>query len=218
MRARRCLAPLLLSFCLPTLFSGCGRELSPDELRADRLLEEGRTAFQQHRYRDGRSLLIEAYALDLRLGRIPQMADELGMLGHIAASAASFDSALALFQASAGRYRELTDRDAVRLITLKNAALYRQMGDDRKAHALLTEALRLGKVFNDDEGSVELRRALIPLCRSLELQEEESAHLMALLDAAGNDAAGRSGSTMKWGSPPLRRMTISARRNSSCAR
>jgi tetratricopeptide (TPR) repeat protein len=180
----------LVSALVLFLIAGCARETSPEQKQADQLLVRAREAYAKSSFRESRSLFQAALALDERLGRMPQAAEALEHLAALESSAGRLDSALILYRAAAEHHRSLADRDAVRLVTLQSASLYRRMGQDRKAYDLLTEALRLAFLFKEPEGVTEIRWALAGVCRDLELGEEQS-HLDALLQSAmvSGDAA-----------------------------
>lgn len=169
---------------LAVLAAGCGREAGPEQKQADAFLTRAREAYRNNRFQEAHTLFRSSLELDDRLGRAAPAAEALEGLASIDAYAGRFDSALALYDAAAERHRAGADRDAVRLVTLQKAALLSLTGDERRAHGILTEALRLAVLFKEDEGADEIRRALVATSRALEQEEEESAHLDALLQRA----------------------------------
>lgn len=174
--------PSLLGALL-LLSTSCSREIPPDLRRADEFLTKARGAFDSGRLREGRALLAEAHALDTRLGRIPQMAEELELLAEIAARAGARDSAFQLYDAAAAQYRTLADRPAGARITLAVAALHRSGGAEDTAYVRLLEALRVARLFKDSAGARSALAGLIPLARTLDRREEE-VFLQELLDDA----------------------------------
>ena len=175
--------------CTVIALAGCGNEPTPEQRRADAAFTEASAALTRGDSRAGRRLLSAARSLDLALDRKQRVAEETRMLAELSAAAASFDSALGLYGTALEEYRELADRASVREMALAIAGLHRQMGDERRAFALFTEALRLARVFRDDEGVRRIQWAMVPCARALDATEEESRILRELLQdytAAGD--------------------------------
>ena len=171
--------------------AGCGTEQSPEQLRADSALTAGKSAILRDDYRAGKEQILAALALDEGLNRRTRVAEEARLMGDIASAGASFDSALYWYGLSSGDFRALADRSGVRDITLRVAALRRKMGEERKAHTMYVEALRLARVFHDDEGVRDIQWAMLPCVRALDEKEQESDILKELLQ--GYTAAGDVG-------------------------
>ncbi|HMK39482.1 MAG TPA: CHAT domain-containing protein [Bacteroidota bacterium] len=171
--------------------TGCGTEQSPEQLRADSAFTSGNAAILRDDYRAAKEHIFAALALDEGLNRRTRVAEETRLLGDIASAGASFDSALEWYARSSGEFRALADRSGVRDITLRVAALRRTMGEERKAFTMYVEALRLARVFHDDEGVRDIQWAMLPCVRSLDEKEQESDILRELLQ--GYTAAGDVG-------------------------
>ena len=186
----RSVLPLLLSWLvIAALFcAGCTTQQSPEQMRADSALTAGKDALVHDGYDAGRREILAALALDERLNRRARIAEETRLLGDIEAAGASFDSALSWYALSSSGFRALADRSGARDITLRVAALRRKMGEERKAWSMYVEALRLARVFHDDEGVRDIEWAMLPSARALDEQEEESAVIRELLQ--GYTAAG----------------------------
>ena len=150
--------------------------------RADSALTAGTTAVLHDEYRAGKEQILAALALDGGLNRKARVAEETRLLGDIAAAGASFDSAFYWYGLSSGDFRGLADRSGVRDITLRVAALHRKMGEERKAFTMYVEALRLARVFHDDEGARDIQWAMLPCAQALDENEEESDIIRELLE------------------------------------
>ncbi len=174
---------ILLFFCALALI-GCSKEPSEEQKQADVMLAKAKTVLARWDYRQGRELLKSAILLDRDLGRASKVAEEERLLGGAYASAAIYDSALQSYNLAAEQYRNLADRQSVRDVTLEIAASYRQMGEERKAFELYTEAYRLAKVFGDDAGAVTIQWAMLPCCVALEARSDVRRVLADLLAAA----------------------------------
>ena len=173
--------PLAISFAL--LAVGCGREPSPEEKQADSTLVLARAQLDIGNYHEGRQLLQTAVALDLKLNRNQQLADEYTLLARTSALSASFDSAIAYFNDAIEQYRSLTDRTNARALLLDVASLRRQMGEERVAFGMYIEALRLARVFNDVEGTREIQLAMLATCRALQNTDDQTSAINDLLNA-----------------------------------
>ncbi len=174
--------PYLLVCCCAVL--SCSREIPPEQKQADALLSKARDSFERKQYHEARQMLWSANQLDVQLARAPQLAEEYELLGNIYAAGASFDSAMLLYARAIEQYKGLADRNSATSLIIETSLLYRKMGNERKAHARLTEALRLARVFKDSTGTHKLLWALVPNARALDLQQEESAYLAELLNGA----------------------------------
>lgn len=176
---------LLLTLIVSVIiFSSCAKQIPPEQKQADQILSKARDAFQRKLYHESRTMLWQAYELDQKLGRVPQMAEGLELLASIHALAADFDSALELRQQAIEKYRSLADRTSARALVIENALLHRQMGEERACYLMLTEALRLARVFKEQEGVRQIQWTLIPSLRDLNYVEEEAATLAELLNAS----------------------------------
>lgn len=172
-------APLAIS--LVFLSGGCSKEPTPEEKQADSTLVHAKTQLDSGKYHEGRRLLHTALALDLSLNRTQQVADEYSLLARVSVLSAQFDSAIAYFNNAIEQYRSLTDRASARALLLDVASLRRQMGEERVAYEMYTEALRLANVFNDVEGAREIQMAMLPTCRALENTEDQTRAINNLL-------------------------------------
>ncbi|MFN0157410.1 MAG: CHAT domain-containing protein [Bacteroidota bacterium] len=184
MPIQRSLVPYLLACCCAVALLSCSKEIPPEQKQADNLLGKARDAFERKQYHEARQLLWSANTLDAQLVRVPQLAEEYELLGRIYASAASFDSAMLLYARAIEQYKALTDRKSATTLTIETALLHRKMGEERKAHTMLTEALRLARLFKDTTGIRDLLWAVIPTARALDLPEEESSYIGELLNGA----------------------------------
>ena len=176
--------PLAVAGFIAAMFAwaGCGTEQSPEQLRADSALTSGTTAVLHDEYHAGKEQILAALALDGGLNRKTRIAEETRLLGDIAAAGASFDSAFYWYGLSSGEFRGLADRSGARDITLRVAALHRKMGEERKAFTMYVEALRLARVFHDDEGARDILWAMLPCARALDENEQESDIIRELLE------------------------------------
>ena len=163
---------LLLSLVVVSLFNSCSKEISVEQLHADSTLTKAMDAAQRGEVDQARELLSQAYSLDRLLGRIPQMAEEQVLLAENAFATADFDTAIEHYAVATDHFKSLADRGSARTMVLKTAAIYRYAGDERKAHAMYTEALRLANVFHDAAGANEIRWEMVPSCRALDDREE----------------------------------------------
>ena len=181
--------------------AGCGNELSPEQMRADSALTAGRTAIVRDDFRAAKEQILAALALDEGLNRRVRVAEETRLLGDIAAAGAYFDSAFSWYGLSLGDFRGLADRSGARDVTLRVAALRRRMGEERKAFTMYVEALRLARVFHDDEGVRDIQWAMLPCARVLDEQEEEADIIRELLQGytAAGDIGRQSAVFLAWG-------------------
>jgi tetratricopeptide (TPR) repeat protein len=136
--------------------------------------------FERGAYRNARSLLHTARALDSRLNRARGLAEEYRLLAEISALSSDFDSAFVYYARSEEQYKALTDRASARSMILKTAALHMQMGDVRTAYDMYSEYLRLATIFKDDEGIRAVQLTMLPALRLLEKEEELTQTVAAL--------------------------------------
>jgi CHAT domain-containing protein/tetratricopeptide (TPR) repeat protein len=188
--------------------AGCGTQQSPEQMHADSALTAGKDAIVQDDYGTGRTKILAALALDERLNRRARIAEETRLLGDIEAAGASFDSAFSWYALSSSGFRALADRSGARDITLRVAALRRKMGEERKAFTMYVEALRLARVFHDDEGIRDIQWAMLPCARALDEQEEESTIIRELLQGytAAGDVAHQAAVFLAWGDGKFARL------------
>jgi CHAT domain-containing protein/tetratricopeptide (TPR) repeat protein len=173
------------------VLAGCGNEPTPEQRRADAALAEAKSSLARGGSMAARDQLLTALAVDEAIGRRQNVAEEAAALGSLAAAAASFDSAFGWYERALKEYKEVADRPGARAMTLATARLHRQMGDERKAFAAYTEALRLARVFDDDDGVLDFQWAMLPCARALDESEEEARILRDLMQeysAAGDIA------------------------------
>ncbi len=171
----------LLAIALGILLGGCGKELTPEEKQADSTLVLAKAQLDNGKYREGRQLLHSALAFDLKLNRAQQLAEEYSLLGRISSLSADFDSAIGHYTRAIEQYKSLADRANARALLLEVASLHRQMGEDRVAYAMYTEALGLSHVFNDVTGMREIQFAMLPVSRALENTEGQAQTINDLL-------------------------------------
>jgi tetratricopeptide (TPR) repeat protein len=181
--------------------AGCGNEQSPEQLRADSALTAGKSAIVRDDYRTGREQILAALALDEGLNRRARVAEETSLMGDIAAAGASFDSAFSWYGLSFRDFKGLADRSGARDITLRMAGLRRKMGEERKAFTMYVEALRLARVFHDDEGVRDIQWAMLPCARALDENEQESDIIRELLQGytSAGDVAHQAAVFLAWG-------------------
>jgi tetratricopeptide (TPR) repeat protein len=118
--------------------------------------------------------------LEKDLGRDRRAAEVLEILADNYSRSAGFDSAMNLYALGAQHFRAAADRRAVRRINLKIAALDQLLGREREAFERYTEALRLARVFEDEEGVREIQWAMLPTLRALDRVEVERRTLEEL--------------------------------------
>jgi tetratricopeptide (TPR) repeat protein len=197
------LLPLLVAGSIVVALgcAGCSSEQSPEQLHADSALTAGKTSILRASYHAGKEQILTALSLDEGLNRRARVAEETRLLGDIAAAGASFDSAFSWYGLSFGDFKDLADRSGARDITLRVAALRRKMGEERKAHTMYVESLRLARVFHDDEGVRDIQWAMLPCARALDEQEEESDIIKELLQGytAAGDVAHQAAVFLAWG-------------------
>lgn len=169
MRSRNHVESIVALLALGSLLlAGCGREPTPDERRAAQLLQRGRQEVTRGALLEARPYLLAALAFEERLERPADAAWASEVLADGYAATASFDSALAMYDRSRSHYRAAAQRDGVRRLTLKIAALRRRMGHEREAFQMEVEALRLARVFKDEGGIREIQWAMLPSAGRLE--------------------------------------------------
>ena len=171
---------LLVAACAA---AGCGGGPTPEQLRADSELVQAKGALARADSRAARGHLFEALALDDALNRRARVAEEARMLGDIDAAGARPDSAFYWYARSQAEFHGLADRSGARDITLRVAALHRTMGEERRALAMYIEALRLARVFHDDEGVRDIEWAMLPCARVLDETDQEADIVRDLLQA-----------------------------------
>jgi tetratricopeptide (TPR) repeat protein len=189
------MVPRALSFILVLfLAAGCSTEAPPEQKLADAAYAAARAAIARGDGPEGKRQLAQMIALDTRLGRTARVAEAQAMLAELQTTVADFDSALATFAEAAKSYRSIAERPSVRDITRSIAAIYRQMGRDRKAQETLSELLRLTRVFGDSAGVRAIEWDMLPLCRDLDLRDEERKILdeLALYYSSSGDVSGRA--------------------------
>ena len=202
--------PLHVVAVLAVAALGCAGEQSPEQRRADSAFAAGKTALVQEDFRAGREQLLAALAFDEGLNRRARVAEETRLLGDIAAAGASFDSAFSWYALSLGEFKALADRSGARDITLRLAGLRRRMGEERKAYTMYVEALRLARVFHDDEGVRDILWAMLPCARVLDEQEEESGIIRELLQGytSAGDVAHQGAVFLAWGDGKVMRRSF----------
>jgi CHAT domain-containing protein len=165
------------------LAAGCAREPTPEERQATQLLQRGRQEISRGATLEARPLLSSALVLEEKLERSRDAAEASEMLGDGYALTASFDSALQMYDRSRTHYRASAQREGVRRLTLKLTALHRRMGEEREAFQMEVEALRLARVFKDDQGIREIQWAMLPSAGRLEELDTEQEILQELTRA-----------------------------------
>ncbi|HEX9655812.1 MAG TPA: tetratricopeptide repeat protein [Bacteroidota bacterium] len=166
------------------LLTGCGRDITPEQRQADSTYTLATSAFEQGDFQRARVFLREAVVLDQNLGRDAQLADEHRLLARVFAGVAEFDSAVEHYDRAIIHAKAVADRGGARSSTLEIAALYRFIGEERKAFSLYIEALRLARVFGDEAGVLDIEWAMLPSARALRNFEEEDRILSNLLNHA----------------------------------
>lgn len=198
-----------VSILLLFLLVGCSNEVPPEQKQADAVYAAARAAATRGDASEGRRQFSIALALDLRLGRTARVAESQRMLADLHAASGEFDSALVFYGEAAKSYRAIAERPIVRDITRTTASLYRQMGRERKAMETLTELLRLTRVFGDSAGVRAVQWDMLPLCRELDLRDQERKILeeLAAYYVAAGDIPGRAQIQMAFGLSFLERGT-----------
>jgi CHAT domain-containing protein len=171
------------------LLAGCGNKPTPEQLRADAVLVQARAAAARGEARSARPLLTTAFSLDLALGRAPAMAEEARAMADLYAASADFDSAFTWYALAIEQYRNAGDRASVWKATLAAAWVRREMGEERRAFGMYEEALRLARVFRDDDAVRDIQWAMLPCVRALDESDEEARILRELTQeyaTAGN--------------------------------
>ena len=174
---------ILLILTLVVLAS-CGRAPSPEQLQADSTLAKAQEALAQGKHHESRELLLSSLALNKQLGRTARVAESERLLGNIAASVAEYDSAIYFYHQAIEHYRAVASRDSVHALTLAVTGIHRWIGEERKALSMYAEALRLSKLFNDPIPVREIEWAMLPACRAVDDQEQETRILTELLNGA----------------------------------
>jgi CHAT domain-containing protein/tetratricopeptide (TPR) repeat protein len=163
--------------------SGCGKEISPEQRQADSTFTSAREAFAEGDFQMTQRLLRQAYAMDEDLARPARQAEEQQLLATTFRTLALFDSAIAAYGRAVDLYKAVADRNAARSMALEIAGIHQYIGEEHRAFALYSEALRLARVFGDAGGVLEIQWAMLPSCRSTGNREEENRALGELLDA-----------------------------------
>jgi CHAT domain-containing protein len=164
-------------------FAGCSKQLTPEQLAADRVLSDARAALGKGNYEEARGRFAAALAMDENLGRSALVAEELRELARIHAGRANYDSAYLYYSRASQQYHGLADRGSVRNLTIETAALHRLQGQERQAFTELEEALRLARVFGDSAGVRDIEMAILPSCRLLDIRDIEAQAVNDLLKA-----------------------------------
>lgn len=190
--------------------SGCSKDTAPEQRLADQTLSKARDSYERKLFLESRQLLWQAYSLDLTLGRSRQMAEETELLGQIYKSSAKLDSAVLLLSQSVEHYKSVANKAVARELTLEIARLYRQMGEDHKAHDFLLESLRLAKLFKEPESVKAIQWELMSTCAILEYSHEESSLQNDLLNAfiADRNVNGQARVHLAAGLSALRRREL----------
>lgn len=175
---------LLAGSFLVLIHSGCHRELTPEEKHADSTLALARAQLDNGNFKQGRALLQSALALDLKLNRPQQLAEEYALLGRLSVLTADFDSAFSQLGNAITQYKSLIDRATARTLLLEVCSLHRQMGEEQKAYSMFAEALRLAELFKDIDGVREIQLAMLPSLRALDKTDEEAETLAELMKAS----------------------------------
>jgi tetratricopeptide (TPR) repeat protein len=183
------LLPIRGSSVLPLLvggliLAGCSREPTEQQKAADATLLQAKIALERGEYRNAQGLLNSALNQDQALGRGSRVAEELRLLGTMMRATASFDSSVQYFNRSIEEYRNVADRPGARRVMLDIGSTFRLMGEERKAYDAYAEALRLARVFNDQDGIQEIQWAMLPACRSLRERDDERKMLAELEQSA----------------------------------
>ncbi len=160
----------------------CSRGPTPEEQRADEMLEKGRQAVTQHRYQEGRGFLLEALAFDANSKRVQQAAEESELLGEISTATAQYDSAFLLYEQSHNWYKSLGEKNAARRLKLTVAYLHHWIGEEEAGFALYSEMMRIARALGDIQGLTEIEWAMLPSCRVLDRRELETSLLTELLN------------------------------------
>jgi tetratricopeptide (TPR) repeat protein len=158
--------------------AGCGGPDPIEQQQADQDFGRAQELLAVGDHHAARSLLTDLVTRDRGFDRGARVAEELHLLARSYAATASFDSALQFYAGAQEQYKSMADRQAARSVQLETAALYRQMGEERKAFTLYTEMVRFAKLFKEEEGLRSIQWAMLPCCRVLAEREEES-HILA---------------------------------------
>lgn len=189
----------LWSLPLLLLIAGCGGGPTPEQRFADSVFTAAKEAIVQNRHSASRTMLQEALRLDTALKRPAKVAEQLRLLGRNHAAAAEFDSALLLLSRSAEEYRSLAARGSIRDVQLEIAALYRQMGEARRAQTMYTEASRLAQIFGELQGLNDIRWASLGVLRELERYDDEGRILSELQNYHADDFAAQARVQLEMG-------------------
>jgi tetratricopeptide (TPR) repeat protein len=187
--------------------SGCSREQSPEETEADKALEQARQAVNAGDYGMARAGLLRAMALDTLLARGKQLAEETEQLALNYAATAQFDSAFLYYERSREFHRSVADRYGERRVRLAVASLHRWIGEEEQAYRIFSEMLRVNRVLDDVPVVTEILWKIIPSCRVLGHDDEETRYLTELLNASttANLVAMQARVYYEWGSSHLYR-------------
>jgi len=173
-----------VSAVLASLLVACGKAPTPGEIEGDQLLERTREDLRNGLSRDGRAALIRLLDLETRNGRQARLGEIAELLAESYQSGAQFDSAFHYLDQSYEYFRAVADKYAARRVRLSAADLYRQMGDEEHALAVVSEMSRISEVLGDIQGVTEFNWALIPIYRSLGRRGDEDQALTTLLNTA----------------------------------
>ncbi len=175
-----------VTLALLVLASGCNGPDPIEQQQADQDFARAQELLSGGDHRASRTMLIGLVSRDRKLDRGGRVAEELHLLARSYAATASFDSALQYYALAQEQYRSMADRQAARGVQLETAALFRRMGEERKALALYTEMVRFAKLFNEEDGLRAIQWAMLPCCRMLGEREEEGHILADLLRASAS--------------------------------
>jgi CHAT domain-containing protein len=173
--------PIILTL---VILAGCSRAPSPKQLQADSTLMKGREALAQGKHHESRELLRSSLALNKELVRTAKVAESERLLGDVSASIAEYDSAIFFYDQAIEHYRSVANRDSVHALTLTIISIHRWIGEERRALSRYTEALRLAKLYGEPVPVREIEWAMLPACRAVDDQEEETRTLTELLNEA----------------------------------
>lgn len=147
---------------------GCSKGPTPEQIRADSTLTKATGAMTRGAIRESRRLFQRCLVLEEAIERKTRTGEILRLLGDGYAVSGQFDSALDYYDRAAVAFRNMADRQSIWMMTLKTAALRRQMGEERKAFTMYGDALRLAKVFEDADGIRDIEWAMLPCARAIE--------------------------------------------------
>ena len=177
----RTCAAIAAACALPIILAGCGDGHQADRSALDTTLASAEVLISNGRDLEARQYLITHLAAHPDIWTGPSAPDGFRMLGDLSRSAGSLDSAITFYQRAGEEYRVRARRDAAYLMGYTEAELQRQTQRPDRSHALYTESLRLATVFGDSSAVREIRFALLPVYRSLEMIDDERKTAALLL-------------------------------------